>query len=92
MIFLKPGLLTIRCLVSQTLTRAKTVQTKARPTPGPSRDEDSRALNRISSMVISGLLAVGAVSYYYSKGKQERRLKDCEYLPVDENYKTTNVK
>jgi len=49
-------------------------------------------LNRISSTIVSGLLAIGAFTYYRTRVKMEERLKDCEYLPEDENYKITNVK
>lgn len=52
----------------------------------------SQNLNRATSVVISGILTIGAFTYYRSKAKMEERFKGCEYLPDDENFKTTNVK
>jgi hypothetical protein len=49
-------------------------------------------LNRVTSIVFSGFLTVGGISYYLAKNKREQRMEGCSYVPVDENYKATNVK
>ena len=56
------------------------------------KDSAENRLNRMTSVVFSGFLTIGGLSYYLAKVKRDRRMKDCQFVPIDENYKATNVK